>query len=83
MIHQKEFDLAGQNVKLKNGEVFRVEDWADRVLGGSWMFQKGNPCAIKYAIRAGCEGLPTDNEVLYGKIGAFGEMVHVSEIDGD
>lgn len=82
MAHQDEFIWAGQTVTLRSGAEFRAEDWADRVFGRSWMMMNGNPCALKYAVRAGCENLPIDNEVVYGKVGAFAELVHVSEIDG-
>jgi hypothetical protein len=26
---------------------------------------------------------PPDDEVLYGKVGLFGSLVHISEIEGD
>jgi hypothetical protein len=34
----------------------------------------------EYAMRSGVAGLPVDNEVVYGKVGAFGHLAHVSEI---
>lgn len=51
--------LAGQVVRLKDnigiffggaqagGAEFEVEDWADRVLGGSVWFANGNPAALE------------------------------------
>jgi hypothetical protein len=59
---------------------FYVEDWWDRVAGGSWMMAQGNPAAIKYSIRARRRGLPIDDKVVYGEINGFGVLVHDSEI---
>ncbi|PQM51799.1 hypothetical protein C5U48_12790 [Mycolicibacter virginiensis] len=68
-------------VDLGSGPVeYHVEDWWDRLAGGSWMFADGNPAAMAYAVRSAFKGLPIDNEVLYGKVGALGYLVHVSEI---
>lgn len=62
------------------GQAFRVEDWWDRVSGGSWQLATGNPAAIKYALRSALCRLPLDDEVLYGKVGSYGHLVHVSEL---
>jgi hypothetical protein len=62
------------------GETFRVEDYWDRLTGGSWMFAEGNFASIQYALRSAQSGLPIDDEVVYGKIGALGHLVHVSEL---
>lgn len=91
MKHDEKHPLAGTVVTLSNaidpnGEVvtgaeFRVEDWWDKLTGGSWMFAEGNPAALKYAMRAGMGGqLPLDDEVVYGHIGPLGHLVHVSEL---
>ena len=80
MTHDRPHELHGQTVMLKNGKEYQIEDWADLVMGIPWMFANGNPAALKYAVRSAMEHLPIDNEVLYGKIGMFGELVHVSEI---
>lgn len=84
-------DYSGQVVTLKNGfndpfngrieagTEYRVEGYWDEITGGSWMFAKGNPACLNYAARS--IGLPMDNEVLYGKIGSFGFLVHVSEVE--
>lgn len=85
--------LAGQTVRLKDGigkflqgdaggAEFRVEDWAENVLGRSVWAANGNPGAIEYAIRTGTNGkhTPIDNNVVYGKVGLFGHFVHDSEI---
>jgi hypothetical protein len=94
MIHKESSPLAGKTVKIKQtvkhpqqsdfgGSDFRVEDWWDKVAGKSWMFCDGNPACMVYAIRAGLSEtpLPTDDEVLYGKVGPFGHLVHISEIE--
>lgn len=89
--HEDAHPLAGQTVHLNvagdhplvkelSGKEYRIEDWWDRLTGGSWMHADGNPAALKYAFRAGMTGLPTDDEVVYGKVGAFGHLVHVSEL---
>lgn len=88
MLHPERSPLAGKTVTV-NANIpqvgpgpheYRVEDYWDRVSGGSWMFAEGNPAAMMYGIRSGMSGLPLDNEVLYGKIGAFGHLIHVSEV---
>jgi hypothetical protein len=84
-IHEEAHPLAGETVTVNLAgprgtvEVFVVEDYWDRIAGKSWMFSDGNPAAMKYAMRSGLAGLPTDNEVVYGKIGAFGHLIHTSE----
>lgn len=62
------------------GAEYRVEGYWKDVAGKSWMDSEGNPAALNYAMRAGMTGLPIDDNVLYGKIGPFGHLVHVSEI---
>jgi hypothetical protein len=90
MAHDNAHPLAGKDVTLTatdpvrgmvvEGARFVVEDWWDRLTGGSWMNAEGNPAALQYAMRSGFNGLPADDEVVYGKIGAFGHLVHVSEL---
>lgn len=84
---------AGQIVKVKqgiqdpvnrinfSGRDFIVEDWWENVYGKSWMFSDGNPAALMYAFRAGVTHLPTDNEVLYGKVGGYGHLFHITELE--
>jgi len=82
--------LAGKTVTLKckddpdqlNGKQFTIEDWWINVSGKSWMHCTGNPACLKYAMRSGFSNLPTDDKVIYGKVGAFGHLVHESEIEG-
>lgn len=86
---------AGLTVKVKDtaekdpstgailaGQDFKIEDWWENVFGESWMFSDGNPAALNYAWRAGHSGgrIPIDNDVLYGKIGGFGFLFHVSDL---
>jgi len=59
-----------------NGQVFHIEDWWINVGGKSWMVCNGNPTCLKYAMRSGFSGLPLDDKVVYGKVGAFGHLVH-------
>ncbi|MFD6035283.1 hypothetical protein ACFWHF_12185 [Streptomyces griseoincarnatus] len=63
---------------------FVIEDWADRLFGRSWMVMNGHPASLIYAMRAGLAGLPTDDEVVYGKTpSGRGHLVHVREIGGE
>lgn len=58
-----------------------VEDWWDRVFVRSWMVADGNPAALIYALRSSQAGLPTDNNVIYGKTpSGRGHLLHVSEL---
>lgn len=96
-MHDQPSPLAGKTVRIKvdathpqvanfAGAEYRVEDWWDRVSGGSWMFADGNPACLVYAMRTGfCKerNIPTDDEVLYSKIGPFGHLVHITEIEAE
>lgn len=92
IIHSQESSLAGRIVKLKDHVVhpqfsqfggceFRVEDWNDRVFEKLWQEMRWNPACLIYAVRSAMSQLPLDNEVLYGKVGQFGHLVHISEIE--
>lgn len=69
------------------GEQYLLEDWWDRIAGKSWGLCDGNPACLMYAIRTGLqsgidsEARSLDDEVVYGKIGALGHLVHVSELE--
>lgn len=88
MNHDSRHPLAGQTITVTAdlhgagpGEhEFTIEDWNDRLFGKSWMFMEGHPAALIYAMRSAVAGLPTDNEVVYGKVGARGHLVHISEL---
>lgn len=64
---------------VKPGREFEIEGWWDTLTGGSWMTATGNWAATHYAMRS-AHGLPLDNEVVYGKIGNRGNIIHVSEL---
>jgi len=63
------------------GSEIRLEDWWDRVSGESWMNCEGNPGCLVYAMRSTSAGLPMDDEVIYGKVGHYGSLVHISELE--
>jgi hypothetical protein len=94
MLHKESHELAGKEAKIRadaehaqvpgfGGATIRIEDWWDKVSGGSWMNATGNPAALVYAMRSSFQKyhVPIDDEVVYGKIGAFGHLVHVSELE--
>jgi len=90
MIHKEQSNYAEKIIKIKNDanelacEEIRIEDWWDRVGGGSWMGAKGNPACLIYAMRSGLSSkinIPIDNEVLYGKINGLGYLVHIKELE--
>lgn len=87
--------LAGKTVRLNcksspgvrsdltnelDGKKYTIEDWWINVSGKSWMHSDGNIACLKYAMRSAEAGLPTDNEVVYGHVGPYGHLVHVSEL---
>ena len=85
----KKHPLVGKTVKLNlkgddvdgiNGQLFTIEDYWQNVAGKSWMFCDGNPACLNYAMRSAFADLPTDDEVVYGKVGHFGHLIHVSEL---
>lgn len=68
--------------ETKEAEIL-IEDWWDKITGGSWQDAQGNPAALIYAMRSGLSSLPLDNEVLYGKdIYGMGHLIHVYEVKG-
>jgi len=95
-MHANSHPKAGQTVRIKTdvehfqypdfgSSEFRLEDWWDRVGQDSWRIscENGNIACIIYYKRVGYCNLPLDDDVVYGKVGAFGSLVHVSEIDWD
>lgn len=88
-MHKTSSNLSGKTVKIKTeanqigGFNIRIEDWWDRVYGASWMMAQGNPACLQYAVRTGFSqmDIPTDNEVLYGKIDGLGFLVHINELE--
>ncbi len=93
-MHVRSHPLAGRTVRLPlnmgpgdlagelAGRDFRIEDWWDTIAGGSWKDASGNPAALHYALRAVVKGLPRNDDVVYGKVGPLGYLLHVSEVEG-
>jgi hypothetical protein len=93
-MHDRQHPLAGRVVRLPNdmgagdgagelaGREFRIEDWWDHVTGASWKDASGNPAVVQYAVRAIIKGLPANDDVVYGKVGALGYLLHVTEVEG-
>lgn len=84
-MHDTRHPDAGNSILVNLGqgpEEYRVEDWWDRVSGASYSALQfmGNWGCKNYITRVKANGLSTDDEVLYGKIGGLGYLVHVSEI---
>ncbi len=78
-MHEEVHPRSGEIVILATGEKYVLEDWWDHLTGKSW--QDSNViAAYNYATRVYHNSLPSDNEVVYGKIGEFGYLVHVSEL---
>lgn len=93
MAHTTAHPLAGKTVrvslKARHAQLdgteheFVVDDYWDRITGGSWMDAGGNPACLIYALRIGFDetrSIPADDEVVYGKIGRFGHLIHTSEL---
>ena len=91
MRHDTPHESAGKTVTVTTAQPLffqkgasvaaRVEDWWDRVSGGSWMDATGNAACLDFAVRSAVCGLPTDDEVLYVKTGdGRGHLAHVSEV---
>lgn len=73
----------GQDMSVQD---FAIEDWWENVGGCSWMNANGNPAALEYAIRHTECGANNNvpllgNDVVYGKIGLFGHIFHVNELE--
>jgi hypothetical protein len=93
-MHNRSHPLAGRTVRLPErmgradvpgelaGRQFRIEDWWDHVSGTSWREAADNPAALEYAVRAMVKGLPANDDVVYGKVGTLGYLLHVTEVEG-
>jgi len=90
-LHDEPSPLAGKEVTFNNAEMHGnrrifIEDWWDRVSGESWRTsaEEGVQAACVYAARlVEDDDIPRDNQVLYGKLGNMGCLVHESEIAED
>ena len=89
-IHPEPHPLAGQTVEARRIWLdpvdFIVEDWWDRVVGGSWRAFPENahvsPVIVAYVDRIfpRATGIPFDDEVICGKIDGLGHLVHATEL---
>jgi hypothetical protein len=83
-MHDTPHPLSGKRVTITAGqfagETYRIEDWWDRVAGKSWTVCDGNPACLEYAMRSASEGTGISDEVVYGHIGSFGKLIHVSQL---
>jgi hypothetical protein len=83
--HPQKHPLAGRTVRVSifdQDEDFYVYDWFDRVFQAFWLSKAGGRSAQNYAKHAGFKGLPLDNEVVYGRVGKWGTIVHATELEG-
>lgn len=76
-------DSTHKQFKNFGGSIIEIEGYWSEVHGEEWSksVDSGNPAAIVYMMRIINNKLPIDNNVLYGKIGSFGHLVHVSELE--
>ena|ERR1017187_3710391 len=76
--------FVGKSVRINHGRLtgrmFSVEDWASRVLEDWTTHNLKNNAVFMYFLRKETDDLPSDDSVLYGKIGAWPYCVHLSEI---
>jgi hypothetical protein len=83
-MHQEPHPLSRKNVTIATGafagQTYWIEDWWDRLAGKSWTICDGNPACLEYAVRSAGEGTRISDEVVYGKIGSFGKLIHVSQL---
>lgn len=88
------FKYAGKILKIKKGTGYSsmgelldgkeiiVEDYWMNINGRSWKNTHGSPAVLEYCVRALNKRtlLPMDDEVVYGKVGYYGHLLHVSEL---
>jgi hypothetical protein len=83
-MHDKPHEFAGKKVEIISGpfegQTYLVEDWWDRVAGKSWMDCVENLACLEYAVRSASEGFGFSNEVVYGKFGGLGKLIHISQL---
>lgn len=70
------------NGELLDGREFIVEDYWINIVGKTWRYVEGNPAVVEYICRAMKKKTPPpmDDDVVYGKIGPYGHLFHVSEL---
>jgi hypothetical protein len=93
-VHNEPHPWAGKKVRLlpnviSNGiggyvdigeSVFLLEDWYDRVTGTSWREGPVTPATANYVWRLNNKKMPRDDEVVYGKVGHLGYLIHEHEL---
>lgn len=92
-VHADGAPSGGTTVTLRDGTEFTVEEWWDRVGDGPWAVEAinrppvhhANRLCAEYAERVLADGLPADDEVLYGnRTEPDGRrrphLVHVNEV---
>jgi hypothetical protein len=85
MMHSERHPLAGSVVAVFPQAAlheleFHLEDWWDRVSGKSWQGVPATVTELSYSRRVSAEGLPPDDEVVFGRIYDSGHLMHVSEL---
>ena len=59
---------------------FILRTGGDRVSGKSWRGVPATVTELSYSRRVSAEGLPLDDEVVFGRIYDSGYLMHVSEL---
>ena len=85
----KSSSLANKELKITKGylkgNTILIEDWWKKVTGENWQDSAfHNPAAYNYCVNHQSEYsnyTPSVNWVLYGKIGGFGYLVNVNELE--
>ncbi len=92
MTHRNSHPFAGLTVSLTRGindpngsypvgTEYHLEDYADRINGRPIDWQNPRTFAeLNYIRRSALDKQPLDENVVYGKIGSLGYLVHESEI---
>lgn len=84
--NRKEYKIKGSSKYFKekygtSNPVIRIEDDHEKVFGGWWGVQNGNPACMLFGMRSGFEGIPNNGKVYYGHIHSMGELVHENELE--
>ena len=85
---RKQFDK-WEKVKIIKGTYagneYLVEGYWDEITGQSWLDTTFNAAIMQYAMRTlkdeNLKEYQECDEVLYGKIGIYGHLIHVTEVE--
>lgn len=86
MTHAEPHPQAGKKLVIVSGtfkgEEIVVEDWTDRLWGYHW-YQGSieNPSIMEATTRSIRGEFPMTPDAFYGKIGGFGHIVHMQEVE--